>query len=179
MIPIYLDPATTRLALVGRGPLAARRLVWLRAGGAEPHVWSDAPNDELAGAYRGLPSGGEIAAYHAVWIAGLSHAEAEPLALGARAAGVLVNVEDDKPLCDFHTPAVVRRSRLVLAAGTGGASPAVARAARERLEHAFPERWGEALDEIAHARTALRKTKASFDLLVDDARRRLAHHGLS
>ena len=60
----------------------------------------------------------------------------------ARSANVLVNVEDVLPLCDFHTPAVLRRGQLTLAAGTGGASPAVARAARERLEAAFPESWG-------------------------------------
>ena len=80
--------------------------------------------------------------------------------------------------CDFHTPAVVRRGKLTLTAGTGGASPAVARAAREQLEAAFPTDWSRALDEIAEARATLRAKGASFDALVDDARDRLAAHGL-
>ena len=43
MIPIYLDPSALKIALIGRGPLAVRRLHWLRDGGATPDVWSDAP----------------------------------------------------------------------------------------------------------------------------------------
>lgn len=181
MIPIYLDPAATRIALIGRGPLAARRLAWLQAGGATPQVWTDAPDGDVnaANAEHRFPQRAEIAAYQAIWIAGLTPEEAEPLAQAAREAGVLVNVEDQKSLCDFHTPAVVRRGKLTLTAGTGGASPAVARAARERLEQAFPVNWAEALEEIADARTILRERKASFETLIDDARARLSHHGLS
>ncbi|MEZ6022112.1 MAG: NAD(P)-dependent oxidoreductase [Hyphomonadaceae bacterium] len=169
MIPVYLDPAHARIALIGRGELAVRRLAWLQAGGAEPDVWGDGR----------LPRADEISGYHAVWIAGLSAEEAAPLAHAARAAGVLVNVEDQTALCDFHTPAVVRRGKLTLTSGTGGASPAVARAARERLEAAFPEAWGKALEEIAQSRAALRERKADFDTLINDARVRLAQHGLS
>jgi precorrin-2 dehydrogenase/sirohydrochlorin ferrochelatase len=101
------------------------------------------------------------------------------VANAARSANVLVNVEDVLPLCDFHTPAVLRRGQLTLAAGTGGASPAVARAARERLEAAFPESWALALKEIAQSRAVLRQKGAGFDALVADARARLAEHGLT
>jgi len=181
MIPIYLDPAAIRIALIGRGPLVARRLAWLRDGGARPDVWTDERADELVvePVEHRFPERAELASYQAIWIAGLPPEESEQLAQAARDAGVLVNVEDQKSLCDFHTPAVVRRGKLTLAAGTGGASPAVARAAREHLEEAFPDNWGEALNEIADARTALRKDKASFQTLIDDARTRLSHHGLS
>ncbi|QGZ96231.1 precorrin-2 dehydrogenase/sirohydrochlorin ferrochelatase family protein [Terricaulis silvestris] len=181
MIPIYLNPAATRIALVGRGRLTVRRLAWLREGGAKPDVWSDAPSIDLAAASPELsprlPKQTDIEGYHAIWIADLEQ-EAATLAQWARAAGVLVNVEDVIPLCDFHTPAVVRRGQLTLTAGTGGASPAVARAARERLEEAFPKVWGDALVEIAEARAVLRSDGAAFETLVADARARLAHHGL-
>jgi precorrin-2 dehydrogenase/sirohydrochlorin ferrochelatase len=184
MIPLFLDPAQARIALVGRGALALRRLFWLKAGGAEVDVWSDDPSPELAAAdggalVRRLPKLAELERYHAVWIADLPAETAEVLANAARSARVLVNVEDVVALCDFHTPAIVRRGQLTLAAGTGGASPAVARAARERLEKAFPESWSEALDEIAESRAALRKQGAGFDALVADARARLSAHGLN
>ncbi len=181
MIPIYLDPSATRIALIGRGALTLRRLAWLEASGATPDVWSDAPSGDLSAAAATkprLPTATEITRYHAIWIADLSVEEATPLAAAARAAGVLVNVEDVVALCDFHTPAVVRRGRLTLTTGTGGASPAVARAARERLEQSFPPAWEEALDEIAASREQLRARHASFDALIKDARERLAHHGL-
>jgi precorrin-2 dehydrogenase/sirohydrochlorin ferrochelatase len=183
MIPLYLDPAQARIALIGRGKLAVRRLAWLAEGGAAPDVWSDAPTFELANAAgavlrNGWPSLAELARYHAIWIADLARDEAEALAATAASVNVLVNVEDVSALCDFHTPAVVRRGKLTLAAGTGGASPAVARAARERLETAFPEEWAHALDVIAKARAALREEGADFDALVSDARTRLVDHGL-
>lgn len=183
MIPLYLDPNQARVAIIGRGAFAVRRLRWLIEAGAAPDVWSDAPTFELvnaAGAVLrdGLPGLAELARYHAIWIADLERDEAEGLAVTAGSVNVLVNVEDVKALCDFHTPAVVRRGKLTLAAGTGGASPAVARAAREQLEAAFPEEWAHALDVIAKARAVLREEGADFDALVTDARTRLADHGL-
>jgi precorrin-2 dehydrogenase/sirohydrochlorin ferrochelatase len=182
MIPVNLDPRRARIALVGRGALAVRRLAWLMDGGAAPDVWSDRPSAELAAAAqcrRRLPNGAELACYHAIWIADLARAEAQSLAVAARDRGVLVNVEDVVDLCDFHSPAVVRRGRLTLTAATGGASPAVARAAREQLEQAFPETWSEALEEIARSRADLRERGAGFDALVADARRRLVRRGLA
>lgn len=183
MIPLYLDPAQARVALIGRGPLAVRRLQWLVEAGAAPDVWSDAPTFELVSAAGSvlrheLPGIADLARYHAIWIADLPSDEAEALAVIASSVNTLTNVEDVKALCDFHTPAVVRRGKLTLAAGTGGASPAVARAAREQLEAAFPEEWAHALDVIAKARAALRDEGADFDALVTDARTRLAEHGL-
>ena len=183
MIPVYLDPAKIRIALVGRGALAARRLRWLREGGAEPEVWSDAPTEELAdsaGRFTNrLPRRDDFAGYQLAWLVDLPRDQAESVASAAREVGVLVNVEDVVELCDFHTPAVVRRGALTLAAATGGASPAVARIARERLEDAFPPGWGEALDEIARARQMLRSAGADSGALAVDARRRLSIHGLT
>lgn len=184
MIPVYLDPARIRIALIGRGALAARRVRWLREGGADPDIWSDAPAEELAeSAARGLvnrlPRREDFAGYHLAWIADLPRDEAEQVASAAREAGILVNVEDVVSLCDFHTPAVVRRGGLTLAAATGGASPAVARIARERLEAVFPPQWGEALDEVARARQTLRSAGADGETLAADARHRLNDHGLT
>lgn len=183
MIPIFLDPAAARVAVIGDGPLALRRLTWLREFGADVDVWSEAPSPALTAAAGAsltsrLPSRAELACYHAIWIADLAVHEAEALASLARRVRVLVNVEDKIALCAFHTPAVVRRGKLTLAAGTGGASPAVAKAARERMEQAFSQDWEHALDEIAQSRTALRAQKAGFDELVADARLRLAQHGI-
>ena len=184
MIPIHIDPKFVRIALVGRGELTVKRLRWLMAGGAAPDVWSDAPEPaliEAAGAHFAprMPTAAELAGYHLVWVADLSPAESRAFADQARGLRVLVNVEDLVPACDFHTPAVVRRGRLTLTAGTGGASPAVARAARERLEAAFDSDWGEALAEIEKSRTELRVRNAGIETLIADARKRLGERGLA
>ena len=65
-----------------------------------------------------------------------------------RARGVWVNAADDPAHCDAILPAVIRRGAITIAVGTGGASPALARAVRERVELALPEAYG-ALAEIA------------------------------
>lgn len=184
MIPIHLDPAAVRIGLVGRGRLALRRLEWLRAGGAAPCVWSDAPEPDFAAAageslVGGAPSEAELAALTVLWIADLPPHLAQALAARARALGRLVNVEDVLPLCDFHTPSVVRRGRLTLSAGTGGASPALAQAARTTLAQAFPEAWAEALEEIAEARDALRAAGAAPEAIAADAKARLRRWGLA
>lgn len=161
MIPVALDPARVRIALVGQGPLAKRRLAQLLDGGASPVAFSpdaDAEIATLAGdrLVRSLPSAEDLAAVQLLFVAGVEDAVAGDLARRARDRGILVNVEDVIPLCDFHAPSVVRRGDLLLTVSTGGKSPALAQMVRERLEALFPASWAERLAEIAALRDRLR-----------------------
>jgi uroporphyrin-III C-methyltransferase/precorrin-2 dehydrogenase/sirohydrochlorin ferrochelatase len=61
----------------------------------------------------------------------------------ARALGIPVNVMDDLAHSTFIFPAIVDRGDVVVAVGTGGASPVVARRVRERIEAALPARIGD------------------------------------
>ena len=70
----------------------------------------------------------------------------------ARARGVLVNVMDDVAHCDFAAPAVVRRGDLLIAIGTSGKSPALARRMREELSERYGPEWGDVLDLLAEVR---------------------------
>jgi precorrin-2 dehydrogenase/sirohydrochlorin ferrochelatase len=183
MIPVFLDPAHVRVALIGRGALAVRRLTWLRGLDAVVRVFSDAPSEELrtlAGVdlVLGLPSDEELGGIAAIWIADLPLELGEPIAQTARRLNVLVNFEDVKVLCAFHTPAIVQRGRLLLAAGTGGASPAAAALVRERLEQVFPAAWSEALEELAQSRVAMRAAGADLGDIGADARARLRKRAL-
>jgi precorrin-2 dehydrogenase/sirohydrochlorin ferrochelatase len=101
--------------------------------------------------------------------------ERDEIARAARERGVLVNVMDDVPNCDFAAPALVRRGDLVIAVGTGGRSPAVARGVREVLEARFGPEWADALSVIAEVRmetwpalgdlrTRARRWRAALDL---------------
>jgi precorrin-2 dehydrogenase/sirohydrochlorin ferrochelatase len=88
---------------------------------------------------------------------------------------VLVNVMDDVPNCDFAAPAVVRRGDLVVAIGTGGRAPALARRLRAELAERFGPQWTELVDVVGRVRTATlphlpdfedrsRRWKAALDL---------------
>ena len=61
----------------------------------------------------------------------------------AKAAGLPVNVMDDLAHSTFIFPAIVDRGDVVVAVGTGGASPVVARRVRERIEAVLPARIGD------------------------------------
>ena len=76
----------------------------------------------------------------------------ERLKLEKSLAGILVNVMDDVPHCDFAAPAVVRRGDLTIAVATGGRSPALARRLRERLGDEFGPEWADVLAVLGDVR---------------------------
>jgi siroheme synthase-like protein len=55
-----------------------------------------------------------------------------------RRAGVPVNVVDVPELCTFTVPSVARRGAVTVAVSTGGLSPSLAKALRERIESMLP-----------------------------------------
>lgn len=182
MIPLALDPAQVRIALAGSGPLAARRLVQLRDGGADLLVYSldeDGEFAALAGsaAIRRLPEGGDFDRFQVLYVVGLDNGIAEPLAGTARARRVLVNVEDVVPLCDFHSPSVVRRGELLLTISTGGRSPTLASLLRQRLEALFPDTWGERLQRIAELRGELKAKGAGMSEIAAATKALVAREG--
>lgn len=77
---------------------------------------------------------------------------AEAVAVRFKAAGLLVNVVDRPELCDFIVPAIVDRSPMVVAIGTGGASASLSKTLRERLEAWLPASLGRLAEAIAERR---------------------------
>src|ERR1700749_2062906 len=144
MLPIILDPPKLKAGLAGRGEALARRAALLAEAGVASRLLSADVSDEV------------LAALHLLFVAGLAEGEARLLAGRARALGVLVNVEDVLPLCDFHVPAVVRRGELLLTASTGGAVPGLARALREWLADSFGPEWTGRLKDLSMARAKWR-----------------------
>ena len=144
MLPIILDPPKLKTGLAGRGEALARRAALLAEAGVAARLLSSDVSDEV------------LASLHLLFVAGLREGEARQLAGRARALGVLTNVEDVLPLCDFHVPAIVRQGDLLLTASTGGKSPALARTLREHLAESFGPEWGARLDVLGKARAKLR-----------------------
>ncbi len=163
MIPIILDPGRLRLALVGRGPVAQNRLRGLLEGGAERlTVFSDRPTDSFAAMAGerleiGVPEADRLREFDVVWVADIGPELSNAIASAARAVGTLVNVEDDRPNCDFHAPSVVRRGDLLLTVSTGGKSPGLAVRIRRYLERLFGPEWSDRLDQVARRRGAWRR----------------------
>jgi siroheme synthase-like protein len=118
----------------------------------ERRAWRPA---DLDGAFLVVASSGDPAARAAI-------------AREARSRGALVNVMDHVPSCDWAAPAIVRRGDLVLAIGTGGVSPAIARSVRERLEAAFGPEWAEVVRVVGEVRE---ETSAALPVFAERAMR--------
>jgi precorrin-2 dehydrogenase/sirohydrochlorin ferrochelatase len=73
----------------------------------------------------------------------------------ARSRGILCNVVDDPPYCDFYYGALVRRGQMQIAISTNGLSPALAQRVRKQLEGEFPPIYGPWLDELGRRREQL------------------------
>jgi precorrin-2 dehydrogenase/sirohydrochlorin ferrochelatase len=144
MLPVILNPLRLKTGLVGQGAALARRATLLAEAGIEVRLLSPDVSDEL------------LTPLQLLFVAGLGEGEARHLAARARSFGVLVNVEDTLPLCDFHVPAIVRQGDLLLTASTGGAAPGLARALREHLAESFGPEWRGRVDELAAERARYR-----------------------
>ncbi|MYD64735.1 MAG: bifunctional precorrin-2 dehydrogenase/sirohydrochlorin ferrochelatase [Chloroflexi bacterium] len=79
------------------------------------------------------------------------------VAAEARALGIWVNAADDVANCDFILPSLAQRGRIALAASTGGASPALARWLRERLEEFLDDEVVALGDLLAEVRVLARQ----------------------
>jgi precorrin-2 dehydrogenase / sirohydrochlorin ferrochelatase len=140
--PVLLELSGKRAVVIGSFALGERKDVALRETGAEVDVFAN-------GAWRPEDLDGAF-----VCVASSEYpTERDAVARAARERGVLVNVMDDIPNCDFAAPAVVRRGDLVVAIGTGGRSPALARKVREDIEARFGEEWTEVLAVVAKVRS--------------------------
>jgi uroporphyrin-III C-methyltransferase / precorrin-2 dehydrogenase / sirohydrochlorin ferrochelatase len=150
-LPVFLDLTSGAVVLVGSGEPAVNKLRLLGAAGARVRWYVDGA--EAAGA-RAIAA--ELRADIATadpLVADWSDATAifsaagrpldDAVAARARSARIPVNVVDRPDLSTFIMPAIVDRGDVVVAIGTGGAAPVLARRLRERIEALLPARIGE------------------------------------
>jgi siroheme synthase-like protein len=139
--PVFLELSGRKCLVVGGGRVAEGKVTGLLDAGAAVSVVAprltprlqallgDGRIEYLRRAYEA----GDVAGFGLCFVATDDGALNATVAREARAAGVWVNAADDPANCDFILPAVVRRGEVVVAASTGGASPALARRLREDL----------------------------------------------
>ncbi|MBI3477770.1 MAG: bifunctional precorrin-2 dehydrogenase/sirohydrochlorin ferrochelatase [Acidobacteria bacterium] len=97
---------------------------------------------DLDDAYLVIAATSDVAVNHAIY-------------REAQARGILCNVVDDPPYCDFYYGALVRRGHLQISISTNGLSPALAQRIRKQFEEDFPPVYGQWLEELGCKREAL------------------------
>ena len=140
--PVFLDIRGRRCVVIGGGDLGEEKVDRLVDYGADTVVIAPTLTENLRGMAgrgeitwidRGYRDGDLEGAFIAI-VADTSDSEVnEAVSVEARERNVPLNVNDVTHLCTWIAPAVVRRGDVIVAASTGGASPALARKLREEL----------------------------------------------
>jgi uroporphyrin-III C-methyltransferase / precorrin-2 dehydrogenase / sirohydrochlorin ferrochelatase len=151
-LPLFFDLGRGRIALVGAGKAAESKLRLLLAAGASVLWYADDPGPADAGAMdapdgrlevtQAAPREADFSQFIAVVSAAGDRLD-DDIAAKARAHSVPVNVVDRPDLSTFIFPAIIDRGDVVVAVGTGGAAPVLARLLRERIEALLPARIGD------------------------------------
>jgi uroporphyrin-III C-methyltransferase/precorrin-2 dehydrogenase/sirohydrochlorin ferrochelatase len=152
-LPIFLDLQAGTVLLVGTGEQAVNKLRLLTSAGARVRWLVGAAEVSQATAAAAdmqgsidIVSGDTLAADLTDVVAVISAAGRpldDAIAARARAVRIPVNVVDRPDLSTFIVPAIVDRGDVVVAIGTGGGSPVLARRVREWIEAVLPARIGE------------------------------------
>src|SRR5215831_6746574 len=150
-LPVFLDLTAGIVVLAGTGEQAVNKLRLLTAAGARVRWFVDpAGLDEARRTAAGTqsvevlssdPLSADLSEAVAV-VSAAGRPIDDALAARARAARIPVNVVDRPDLSTFIVPAIVDRGDVVVAIGTGGAAPVLARRVRERIESLLPDRIG-------------------------------------
>jgi uroporphyrin-III C-methyltransferase / precorrin-2 dehydrogenase / sirohydrochlorin ferrochelatase len=166
-LPVFLDLAAGPVVLVGSGAAAIAKLRLLHAANARVRWYRndaaspspDNANEVISGA---APEAIELTDAVAVVAADGSPAD-EVIAARARALRIPVNVVDRPELSTFVVPAIVDRGDVVVAIGTGGLAPVLARRLRARIEALLPARIGELAALMGRYRARLTRAIPTYD----------------
>src|SRR6201996_8452710 len=169
-LPVFLDLQVGTVLVIGGGEAVRAKLRLLFSAGAQIRWFAtdgdydlhglDAANIEFG---AGDPLATDLNGVIAVMCAGAGDLGAA-MSARARAAGLPVNVMDDLAHSTFISPAIVDRGDVVIAIGTGGASPVVARRVRETIEAILPARIGDLASFIGRFRKSINARIAAMPL---------------
>lgn len=174
--PVYLDLSGRHCVVVGGGAVAERKVLTLLERGADVVVISP----ELTEGLSALAEQGKVHRIERHYQSG--DLEGARLVFGAtddrptnmavfeeaEARGIPANVVDDPPLCSFIVPSIVSRGDLQIAISTGGASPALAKRIRVRLEEEFGSEYDTLMQLLGEFRV-----RVMGDVASPAARRRI------
>jgi uroporphyrin-III C-methyltransferase/precorrin-2 dehydrogenase/sirohydrochlorin ferrochelatase len=171
-LPVFLDLKTGPVLLVGAGELAHAKLRVLLAAGAQIRWYATDGNHDVRGLgegadqiahERGDPLTADLSGVIAVLCAGAGDIGVA-MAARAKAVGLPVNVMDDLAHSSFIFPAIVDRGDVVVAIGTGGTSPVLARRLREQIEALLPARIGDLATFVGDVRKSINARIAEMPL---------------
>lgn len=189
--PMFLQMAGRRVVIVGGGEQAAQKTRLILKTEAMVELWAPSLDAELSGlAAEGRVShrtdaitpatfSGSALVFIATGCPGIDMA----LHALAKDGGATVNVVDQPQLCDAITPSIVDRDPVVVAIGTEGTAPVLARQIKTKLEETLEPRLGDLaafagrMRAAASSRLAPRARRDLWRWVFNDAPRQLFTSG--
>jgi len=159
-LPVFVETRGQRIIVVGTGQMAEAKCRTVLKTSAQVILITEAPTDAMqtwadAGRLsliRRACTQSDLEGARMVYAASEDPDINARIAGWARAKGAWVNVLDTPDDCDFITPAVVDRDPVVVAIGTEGAAPVLARQLKADIESMLPQHLG----RLAQAARAFR-----------------------
>ena len=170
LYPIFARLEGLKIVVVGGGRVAQRKVESLLESGAEilvisPELTADLTKRFEQGEIKVLQrpyNKGDLADAWLVIAATGNKTIDEAISTEAKDNRILCNVVDDTQLCSFQVPSLLSQGNLQIAVSTGGASPALAKRIREKLEEEFGVYYEDFLTGISELRSHV-KAKYSQD----------------
>ncbi len=171
--PLFLDLSNKPVLVVGGGEVACRKIDALLRADALVTIVSP----QITGSLNLLVEQGKCEwiqnfyspqilnrKYIQIWATTDNPELNHQVYKDAQQLGVLVNVVDDQPFCDFITPAMIERGRVQLAISSGGASPILVRNIRQTLESVLPQNLSLLAEFSASKRNSIKEQLPSVEL---------------
>jgi uroporphyrin-III C-methyltransferase / precorrin-2 dehydrogenase / sirohydrochlorin ferrochelatase len=163
-LPIFIDLRDRPVVVIGGGAVAMRKVEQLLRAHACVSVVAPVLDATLASwrdmgriHWRPVPfSPAQLDGAVLVVAATDELAVNTAVAAAARERRIWVNVVDDGANSQFIFPAIVDRSPLIVAVGTSGNSPTLARRVRTQIEALLPQRMGQLADYAGRWREAVK-----------------------
>ncbi|WP_061008607.1 bifunctional precorrin-2 dehydrogenase/sirohydrochlorin ferrochelatase [Vibrio sp. CUB2] len=171
--PLFLDLVNKPVLVVGGGEVASRKVEALLKAGADITIVSPslvdfldklAQEQQVHWIQRFYSSDLVTNSFIQVWATTDNPELNHQVYKDAKELGILVNVVDDKPYCDFITPSMINRGRIQIAISSGGASPVLIRNIREKLEAILPQNMGLMAEFANSKRNSIKEALPSVDL---------------
>jgi len=181
-LPVFLNVKGQRALVVGNGTLAARKADLLLRAGCDLTVVAPEPNGDLAHFLQqekvrhktGRLGADDLDDCVIAFGASADDAINQALYDLAKAARIPVNVSDNSALCDFVMPALVDRSPLLIAIGSGGTTPLLTRMLKARFETSIPASYGrlaefagEYRDQVKQSVPDMTRRRRFWETMID------------
>ena len=149
-LPVFLRIRNAPCLVVGGGTVALRKIELLLSAGASVTVVSESQNHRILNLVQQQKithlkrefSSDLLKGMHLVVAATDDRTVNQQVSETAMAQAIPVNVVDQPELSNFIVPSIVDRSPVIIAIGTGGTSPILARLLKSRLETLIPAAYG-------------------------------------